>query len=270
MSGPPFIGFIGAGQMAQALAGGFVTAGLAPAANVCAFDPAAATLERFTAQLSGARKMTSNAEVVRTASVIFLAVKPQHVASACAEVRTAVSPDKLFVSIAAGVPLATLAAALGSERLIRVMPNTPCLVARGASAYSVAKGATLADADIVSKLLGSVGIALPVDEKLLDVVTGLSGSGPAYAFLMIEALADGAVAQGLPRAAALQLAAQTLLGAATMVLTQNEHPSVLRDRVASPGGTTMAGLAELERLGLRGALIAAVAAATRRSQELGK
>jgi pyrroline-5-carboxylate reductase len=150
------------------------------------------------------------------------------------------------------------------------MPNTPCLVGETAAAYCLGPGASEEDGELVRRLLGAVGVAIPVEERLLDVVTGLSGSGPAYGYLMIEALADGGVRMGLPRDVALTLAAQTLLGAAKMVLQTHEHPAVLKDRVASPGGTTIAGLQALEDRGLRGALIAAVEAATRRSAELGK
>ena len=149
------------------------------------------------------------------------------------------------------------------------MPNTPCLVGMSASAYSLGAGATAADGQLVATLLGAVGKAFAVDEKLLDAVTGLSGSGPAFVYVMIEALSDGGVRMGLPRDVATQLAAQTLKGAAEMVLTSGEHPAALKDRVTSPGGTTIAGLQALEFGGLRAALMSAVEAATRRATELG-
>ena len=149
------------------------------------------------------------------------------------------------------------------------MPNTPCLVGKGASAFARGAGATAADGERVKQLLSAVGLAFELDEKLLDAVTGLSGSGPAFVYVMIEALSDGGVRTGLPRTIATQLAAQTVLGAAQMVLG-GEHPAVLKDRVASPGGTTIAGLQVLEDRGLRAALIAAVEAATERSKELGR
>jgi pyrroline-5-carboxylate reductase len=212
----------------------------------------------------------SNREVVTGADVVFLAVKPQYVAEAAPEARGAVDEAKLVVSIVAGVTLAKLAQQFGTGRLVRVMPNTPCLVGEAAAAYCLGEGASPDDGQLVKDLLSAVGVAIQVEERLLDAVTGLSGSGPAYAFVMIEALADGGVRMGLPRDVALTLAAQTLLGAAKMVLHTHEHPAMLKDRVASPGGTTIAGLQALEERAVRGALIAAVEAATRRSMELGK
>lgn len=262
------VGFIGSGQMARALAKGFVHAGLLHAERIVAFDPVAAALDQFRADCPGARKATSNIEVAQQADVLFLAVKPQSMSGVIQELAGKVN-GKLIVSIAAGIPIARLAD-LKTDRLVRVMPNTPCLVGQGASAYCLSPGAAAADGELVGKLLSAVGVAFQVEEKHLDAVTGLSGSGPAFVYLVIEALADGGVRMGLPREVAAALAAQTVRGAAEMVLTQHEHPAVLKDRVASPGGTTIAGLAALEERGLRGALIAAVEAATRRSAELGK
>jgi pyrroline-5-carboxylate reductase len=199
---------------------------------------------------------------------VVLAVKPQKAEAALAEMRSAVSVEKLVISIVTGVRLKVLAEKLGACRLVRVMPNTPCLVGQSASAFCLGAGATKDDAELMAKLLGSVGLAVQIEESLLDAVTGLSGSGPAYVYLMIEALADGGVRMGLPRETALRLAAQTVKGAAEMVLSTGEHPGVLRDRVASPGGTTIAGLHVLEMHRVRGALISAVEAATRRATEL--
>jgi pyrroline-5-carboxylate reductase len=200
-----------------------------------------------------------------------LAVKPQLLASVSGGLKGKIPTGTLVVSIAAGVRLSQLAAWLGEDvRLIRVMPNTPCLVGQGACAFSLGKQATAADAETVEKLLKAVGTAYEVEEKLLDAVTGLSGSGPAFVYVMIEALGDAGVNMGLPRAIASALAAQTVRGAAEMVLATGEHTAVLKDRVASPGGTTIAGLQALENGGLRGTLIAAVEAATKRSIELGK
>jgi pyrroline-5-carboxylate reductase len=211
----------------------------------------------------------SNRDVTERSDVLILAVKPQSMAPVLAELRSVVTDGHLVVSIAAGVPLAALAAGLGpSCRLIRVMPNTPALVGAGASGYCLGPNATADDEAVVRACLGSVGRAYRVPESLLDAVTGLSGSGPAFVYLMIEALSDGGVRVGLPRDVATALAAQTLLGAAQMVLETGLHPGVLKDQVASPGGTTIAGLHALERGGLRAALIDAVQAATRRSAEL--
>jgi pyrroline-5-carboxylate reductase len=263
------IGFIGAGQMARALAQGFVQAGLIRGEAIAAADPSPGAREAFRQAVPSAKIVDSNAAVVRHADVAFLAVKPQSAASATTE-SGKIDPNKLVVSIVAGVPLVKLAEQLGTTRLVRVMPNTPCLVGESAAAYCLGSGASPEDGRLVSGLLAAVGIAFEVDERLMDAVTGLSGSGPAYAYVMIEALADGGVRMGLPRDVALALAAKTLLGAARMVLKTGEHPAVLKDRVASPGGTTIAGLKALEERGLRGALIAAVEAATRRSMELGQ
>ena len=165
--------------------------------------------------------------------------------------------------------LQTLESGLPQQaRVVRVMPNTPALVGKGAAAYAIGARATAADAEWTQRLLSGVGIAVSVGEGLLDVVTGLSGSGPAYVFLVIEALADGAVKNGLPRAEALQLAAQTVFGAAALMLESGQHPALLKEMVTSPGGTTIAGLAVLEREAVRGALIDAVSAATERSRAL--
>jgi pyrroline-5-carboxylate reductase len=264
------IGFIGAGQMARALGQGLVAAGLTPGHQIVHCDPVAKAGEEFAKTVGGARQAGSNAEVVKQANVVFLAVKPQNMTAVIAEIGGKIGPEKLVVSIAAGVTLAKLCEGLKTNRVIRVMPNTPALVGKGASAYSLGPGATAADGQLVGQLLGAVGQAFQVEEKLLDAVTGLSGSGPAFVYVMIEALSDGGVRMGLPRDIATALAAQTVRGAAEMVVTTGEHPAVLKDKVASPGGTTIAGLAALEDRGLRSALIAAVEAATRRSAELGK
>jgi len=265
----PSIGFIGAGQMARALAAGFVRSGLVAPARICAADPVEAAGQAFLEAVPGAKVVANNASLAKSADVIVLATKPQQIAAALADLR-ADAPSKLVISIAAGVRLEKLAAALPGARLVRVMPNTPCLVGQSASGYCRGTGATDEDMQLVANLLSAVGIAFEVEESLLDAVTGLSGSGPAFAYVMIEALADGGVRVGLKREVALALAAQTLLGAAQMVLQTGEHPAVLKDRVASPGGTTIAGLEALEAGGLRGTLMAAVEAATRRSIELGQ
>jgi pyrroline-5-carboxylate reductase len=268
--GATSIGFIGAGQMARALARGFVRAGLVAASDLVAADPVAAAVEWFARELPGARVASANTELVRSCGLVFLATKPQHLPQVAAELAAVSGRGPLFVSILAGVPLARLGSALGSDRVIRVMPNTPSLVGSGAAGMALGPGATQADGERVRELLESTGVALTVDESLLDAVTGLSGSGPAYVFTIIEALSDGGVRMGLPRQAATTLAAQTVLGAARMVLETKEHPALLRERVASPAGTTIAGLQVLERYALRAALMDAVEAATLRSRQLGE
>lgn len=266
----PTLGFLGAGRMATALARGFLKAGLAAPDGLVASDPLPAARAAF-AEATGARALSTNREVAQFAAVLFLAVKPDQVEEVLTGLRDTLDPRRhLVVSIAAGVTLDRMESAAPGNRFVRVMPNTPALVGASASAFAPGRSATAADADLVSRLLGSVGVALPVTEKLLDAVTGLSGSGPAYAFLMIEALADGGVAAGLPREVAQTLAAQTLLGAARMVLETGQHPGVLKDAVCSPGGTTIEAVHVLERAGLRGALISAVRAAADKSKSLGK
>jgi pyrroline-5-carboxylate reductase len=264
------IGFVGGGQMARALARGLVQTKLVAPQQILVHDPAREAIELFAGELPGARSMPANVDVAREAQVLVLAVKPQQIAAVMAELRPAVSAEKLIISIAAGVSLRALADGLGCPRLVRVMPNTPCLIGQGAAAYALAEGASAADGRLVSQLLSAVSVAFQLDEQLLDAVTGLSGSGPAYVYTIIEALSDGGVRMGLPRSVATALAAQTVRGAAAMVLQSGEHPAVLKERVTSPGGTTIAGLQALEQHGLRAALMAAVEAATRRSSELGK
>lgn len=264
------LGFIGAGRMATALARGFVAADLATCDQILASDPSPAATEQF-GRATHCRTTRDNARVARESDVIFLAVKPQQMAAVLGELADLVTPDQLVVSIAAGIPLARLARQLTSgPRLVRVMPNTPCLVGHGASAFCPGPRARPADAELVARLLGAVGRAYQVEEKLLDAVTGLSGSGPAFVYVIIEALSDGGVRMGLPREIALALAAQTVRGAAEMVLASGEHPGVLKDRVASGGGTTIAGLQALETGAVRAALMAAVEAAARRAAELAR
>ena len=264
------IGLIGAGQMATALAHGFIQAGLTTADRLVASDVDEQARQRF-GEATGARATADNALVAAESDVIILAVKPQQMAAVASGLRGKIARERLVVSIAAGVRLASLAEWLGAKlRIVRVMPNTPCLVGQGASAYSLGEHATAEDGALVGRLLGAIGSAWQVEEKLLDAVTGLAGSGPAFVFVIIEALSDAGVKMGLPRAIATQMAARTLKGAAEMVLATGEHPAVLKDRVASPGGTTIAGLQALEAGGLRAALMAAVEAATKRSMELGR
>lgn len=264
-----YLGFIGAGRMATALAGGVVKCGAWPAGRVLATDISADSLKNFVAK-TGAAASPTTVDLVQKCAVIVLAVKPGNVAQALEPLSQLMTP-KLLISIAAGVTLARLESLLPAElRVIRVMPNTPALVGAGASAYSLGARATEQDALIAQRILGSVGLAVQVAEGQLDAVTGLSGSGPAYLCVVIEALADGGVAAGLPRPLALQLAAQTVLGSGRLVVESGEHPARLKDDVASPAGTTVEGLKILEARGVRSAFIEAVVAATRRSRELGQ
>lgn len=218
---------------------------------------------------SGIRVADGNGEVAAASDAVILCVKPDAAAAALSEAGPALE-GKLLVSILAGTKIATLQRAAGERcRIVRVMPNTAVLVRKGASAYATGGGVTAEDVRLVEKIFTAVGRAFRVDESLLDAVTGLSGSGPAYVYLFIEALSDGGVQAGLQRELATQLAVQTVAGAAEMVSQTMMHPAVLREMVTSPGGTTMAGLSELERAGLRAAVMGAVRAATGRARELG-
>jgi pyrroline-5-carboxylate reductase len=265
------LGFIGAGRMATALGKGCVAAGLLQARSVLASDPVEGAREKFAAELPGANVVTDNAAVLSGAETIVLAVKPQMMKQVLGDIRPNVKPQHLLVSIAAAVTLARLAEGLPpGTRLIRVMPNTPCLVGLGASCFSRGASTTAEDAAVVERLLESVGKAYEVQELQLDAVTGLSGSGPAFVYTAIEALAAGGAAMGLSDKLALELASQTAAGAAAMVLQTGLSPAELREQVTSPGGTTLAGLKALEERDGTGAFRAAVEAATRRSIELGQ
>lgn len=265
----PRLGFLGGGKMATALIQGLLRAGLATPERILASDvlPEARTALTHAA---GIVVHEQNLPVVDASDVIVVAVKPQAVKDVLEEVRDHVQPRHLVLSIAAGVTLAQLTAQLHmGTPIIRVMPNTPCLVGASASGFCLGVNATAEDQAIVERMLSAVGIAIALPEGLLDAVTGLSGSGPAFVAVMIEALSDGGVRMGLPRDVASALAAQTVLGTAKMILEAKLHPAVLKDMVASPGGTTIAGLHAMERGGVRAALIDAVEAATRRATELG-
>ena len=269
MSADLTIGFLGAGKMATALARGFIQTKLTGVDQIIASDPVEAARSAFTRE-AGAKATSSNIEVVRFAGVLLLAVKPDQVAGVLEEIRGEFSRKHLLFSIAAGVTLARLEGGLGEgARVIRVMPNTPALIGASATAYALGKHAVADDGRLAHKLFSSIGLAFQLKELLLDAVTGLSGSGPAYVCLIIEALSDGGVAAGLPRDVATKLAAQTLLGGAKMLLETGQHPGALKDMVTSPGGTTIEGLHELEKAGVRGALISAVRAAAEKSRKLG-
>jgi pyrroline-5-carboxylate reductase len=264
-------GFLGAGRMATALARAWTAAGRLSADRVLASDPVPSARDAFH-QETGCSVTPDNRAVAQHADLLVLAVKPQTMNALLAEVRDLVERrNPLVVSIAAGVTLSQLQASLSPRtRLVRVMPNTPCLVNASASGFSAGQHASPADVALVQGLLDTVGRAFSLPEPLLDAVTGLSGSGPAFVYLVIEAMADGGVKAGLPRDVAQTLAAQTVLGAAKMVLETGRHPGALKDDVTSPAGTTIAGLHELERAAVRGAFVSAVEAASRRATELGK
>ncbi len=265
------LGFLGCGKMATALISGVVEAGVCEPGEILASDCAPAAVEALTAK-TGVTGVADNATLAARADALVLCVKPGDALDALKALREAggALSGKLVISIVAGLSLSKLEAAAGAGvRVVRVMPNTPALIHQGAAAFATGGTATAEDAALVGRIFSAVGRAVPVKEALLDAVTGLSGSGPAYVYLMIEALADGGVLMGLPRDLALQLAAQTVAGAAGMVLETGLHPAVLRDQVTSPGGTTIAGLEALEAGAVRSGLIAAVRAATERSRELG-
>jgi pyrroline-5-carboxylate reductase len=266
----PPLGFIGSGKMATALVRGLLAARLTTPDRVIAGD-ALPEAQKTLADATGVKVTGDNRQVLETAQVVVLAVKPQVMPAVLSEIKPVVTPRHLLVSIAAGITLRQLADGLGKEqRLVRVMPNTPCLVGASASGYCLGPNTTAEDGALVEKMLNAVGRAHRLPETLLDAVTGLSGSGPAFVAVVIEALSDGGVRMGLPREVATALAAQTVFGAAKMVLEAGLHPATLKDMVASPGGTTIAGLQALESGGLRAALIDAVEAATKRAVELGK
>ncbi len=264
------IAFLGGGNMAEALVKGLIAAGTAKPDQILVTDVSPDRLEHLK-KTYGVAPRSSNQEAAREADIIVLSVKPQVIDRVLVDISSAVDDRKLVISIAAGVALAKIEKGLGEKaRVVRVMPNTPALVLAGAAGLAGGKRATNEDISLAQKIFNSVGRAVVVEEKLMDAVTGLSGSGPAYVFMIIDALSDAGVKAGLPRQLALELAAQTVFGSAKMVLETKEHPGKLRDMVTSPGGTTIEGLHALEKGKLRATLMNAVEAATARSKELGK
>jgi pyrroline-5-carboxylate reductase len=264
------LGFLGAGNMAAALIKGLLHGKVLPADQVTASDVKAERLELLRAA-HGIRTTTDNHALLRDSDVVVLAVKPQGIDKVLTEVGADVRPEQLVVSVAAGVPIEALEGRLPKgSRVVRAMPNTPAMVQAGATAIAGGAHAKADDLRIARELFEAVGRVVVLDEALLDAVTGLSGSGPAYIMLIIEALADGGVKVGLHRDTALLLAAQTVYGAAALQLETGEHPGRLKDMVTSPGGTAIAGLHTLESGALRKTLIDAVEVATKRSVELGE
>jgi pyrroline-5-carboxylate reductase len=267
---PSRVAFIGAGNMVEAIIKGILSAGLYKKEEILASD---ASQERIGVikERYGIRTTLKNTEAVAYADLIILGVKPLVVDPILKEIREEMKPEKLLVSVVAGTPIGRILAGLDKEaKVIRAMPNTPALVREGATALAPGMGVSPQELSMTVSVFNSIGRTVVLEERYLDAVTGLSGSGPAFVFVVIEALADGGVKMGLTREVALSLAAQTVLGSARMLLETQEHPGKLKDMVASPGGTTIAGLHRLEEAGLRAALIAAVEAATRRSEELGR
>lgn len=270
MSQAKKIGIVGLGNMGEALLRGLIAANLFPADDIHISTPRAERRDAIK-QRYQVHATTHNLDVVRHVDVLLIAVKPKRVLGVLAEIAPALRPNALVISVAAGVSTEQIEVALPTGvRVVRAMPNTPALV--GAAATALCGGSQASEEDVAQAkaIFSSVGIALEVEEEALDAVTGLSGSGPAYVFLILEALSDAGVKMGLSRPTAQTLAAQTLMGAAKLLLETNEHPGRLKDMVTSPGGTAIAGIATLEAGGLRTTLINAVEEATRRSRELGQ
>lgn len=264
------IAFLGTGSMAEALIKGLLRGGTAKPEQIIATFRRRERMEEFRKSYPVSVTM-DNAQAARDAEVLVLSIKPQAMGKLLDQIAPSVNHTKLIISIAAGVPIEAIERKLGAgARIVRAMPNTPSLVGAGACALAGGEHATDEDLRTASSVFDSVGISTVVEEYLLDSVTGLSGSGPAYVFLVIEALSDAGVKVGLPRYTALQLAAQTVLGSAKLLLETGVHPGQLKDQVTSPGGTAIAGLHTLEAGGLRTTLINAVEAATKRARELGE
>ncbi len=263
------IGLVGGGNMGSALVKGLMASGRAAAGQIFVAELDQEKAQALRREL-GVTVVASGREL-QELEVLVLAVKPADIPAAAIEAAPALAPTSLVITLAAGVRTETVAKELPpGQPLVRAMPNTPALIGQGATALAAAPGAGPEHLELARRIFSAVGRVVKVPEKLMDAVTGLSGSGPAYAFLFIESLADAGVAQGLDRANALELAAQTVAGAAALLLERGEHPARLKDMVTSPGGTTIAGLHALERGGFKGLVMDAVAAATRRSRELGK
>ncbi len=264
------VGFVGGGNMGEALIKGILSASLVKPDRVHVHDVMQQRLHHLKEHFEVITH-SSVAKLAECCQVIVIAVKPNNVSAVLDQLSAQCTPNSLIISIAAGVPLATLAKGLPpGTAVIRVMPNTPALVLQGASALARGAGVSNDQMELAMALFRSVGKAIEVDEKLMDAVTGLSGSGPAYVLLLIEAMIDGGVLMGIPRPTARELVVQTFLGAAKMLQETGKHPAELKDMITSPGGTTIRGLQVLEENSVRGALMGAVEAATARSKELGR
>lgn len=261
------IAFIGGGNMAEAIMAGLMREDVG--VGICVAEINLKRRDELIAKFPNVRVVEDTAEAADWGEVVVLAVKPQHAASVLGHVERVITPKKLVISIMAGITTAKIEESLPSGcRVVRTMPNTPALIGAGATAVCAGRKATESDLDLARQIFSLAGSAVCVEEKQMDAVTGLSGSGPAYVFTFIEALADAGVKNGLARDVAAQLAAQTVLGAARMVVETGEHPTLLKEKVTSPGGTTIAGLHALENGGFRGVVMNAVEAACLRSREL--
>ena len=263
------IGFVGAGKMATAMIEGLLSKGLYKKDEIIACSRTQKTKDRISKDL-GIEATTDASKVFSSADIIVIAVKPNQIKEILTTNIEANSTKKLLISIAAGIKIHTIESYVPDSRIVRVMPNVCCTVLESASSYTLGSRATKEDAQKVKEILEAIGIAFEVPEEKIDAVTGLSGSSPAYMFMVIDALADGGVLMGLPRDVALKLAAQTMLGSAKTVLETGKHPEELKDSVCSPGGTTIEGVKVLEEYGMRGAFIAAVKASAEKSKEMGK
>ncbi len=263
------IGFVGAGTMARSLVKGMIDAGVAREECIYAGDPSKESREAMRAFI-GDNVGSDNKEVLKKCEIIILAVKPGVLPAVAAEAAPGIKEHHLLISKAPGITLNWLGEAMPASGIIRAMPNTPATVGEGATAFCSSDGCSETDIASAREIFSSVGLCIEVREEMMDAVTGLSGSGPAYAFMAIQALSDGGVKMGLSRVDATELAAQTLLGAARLVLSTKEHPEKLKDNVTTPGGTTIEGVHALERGAFRSALIGAVEAAARKSRESGR
>ena len=264
------IAIIGAGNIAEALVSGLLQGQVVQPSQIFATDVVGERLSHFETRY-GVRVGSNNAEAVKEATIVILCVKPQVLDEVLAELKFSGRTQPLVISVAAGITIARIQAGLKwKASIIRVMPNTPSIVLEGATAIAGGPGVSDRHLKLSKSIFEAVGRVVVVEESHIDTVTGLSGGGPAYVYVFIEALADGGVKMGLSRSVARVLAAQTVLGAAKMVMDSGEHPGTLKDRVASPGGTTIAGLHSLEEGKLRGTVINAVQSATQRSRELGQ
>ena len=265
------IAIVGAGNMGQSILGGLLRNSGIGASQIRASRRSTAALDELSERYPGVVTTTNNAEAIGGTDVVLLAIKPQNYDQVVKEIGSLVSSDTLVISVLAGIESSTISASFASRPpVVRAMPNTPVLVDLGATAIAAGLGVNGRHLETAKAIFGAVGTVEVVPEELMDAVTGLSGSGPAYVYMVIEALTDGGVKQGLPRPAALRLAAQTVLGAARLVIETGKHPAILRDEVTTPGGTAIAAVADLESHGLRTMLINAVGTATRRSKELSR